>query len=165
VGLLVAPEPPEDPEPPPVEPPLEPPEDEEPPPAEVPPPVAELPPEPLLPVAPLAPLPEDSSEGLLDSLAPLVPDVPLPVPLDEVFVDVEVLVAAEAWASFSAEVLVGGMMLGVLLGTASEAFELPPHAPSARAQRVRTVAPTAAREARGAPLTAAPCAARRSGSR
>jgi hypothetical protein len=164
VGLLVAPEPPDDPEPPPVELLPEPP-------AEVPPPAVEPPelplPEPEPPVAPLAPLPEDSSDGLLDSPAPLVPEVPLPVLLDEVFVDV-VLVAADACASFSAEVSVGGMMFGVLLGTASAAFELPPQAPSVRAQRVRTLAPTATREARAAlalVLKAAPCAGRRSGSR
>jgi hypothetical protein len=163
VGLLVAPDPPEDPEPPPVEPP----EDEEPPPpAEVPPPLEE-PPEPPLepPVAPLAPLPADSSEAPPDSLAPLDSEAPLPVPLEEVFVEVDVLDAADAWASFSAEVSAGGMMLGVLLGTASDALEPPPHALSVRPQRTTTVAPTATREARGAPLTAAPCAARRWGSR
>jgi hypothetical protein len=161
VGLLVAPELPEDPEPPPVEPP----EDEEPPPpAEVPPPLEE-PPEPPLLEPPVAPLPAGSSEAPLDSLAPLDSEAPLPVPLEEVFVEVEVLEAADALASFSAEVSVGGMMLGVLLGTASDALEPPPHAPSVRAQRARTVAPTAAREARGALLTAVPCAGRRWGSR
>ncbi len=162
MGLLVAPEP-EEPEPPPVEPP-----EEEPPPAEVPPPEEEPPPEPPLPeppVAPLAPLPEGSSEAPPDSLAPLASDDPLPVLLDEVFV--EVLDTDDACASFSADVLVGGVMFGVLLGMASEAFELPPHAPSVRAQRVRTLTPSAARVAREAALVlkAAPCAARRSGSR
>ncbi len=75
----------------------EPPEDEEPPPAEVPPPAEELPPElppPEAPVPPLAPLPESSSDGLLDSLAPLASVLPLP--LEEVFVEVVVLVAADA---------------------------------------------------------------------
>lgn len=66
------------------------------PPAEVPPPALAPPPEPPLPeppVAPLAPLPEDSSGGLLDSLAPPASVLAL---LDEVFVEVEVLEAADA---------------------------------------------------------------------
>jgi hypothetical protein len=138
---------------------------EEAPPAEVPPPADEPVPEPPLPEPPvslLAPPPEDSSEVPPDSLAP---EVPLPVVLDELFV--EVLVAAEACASFSADVFVGGVMFGVLLGIASEALEPPPQAPSVRAQRVMALAPSAARVAREAALVlkAAPCAARRSGSR
>jgi hypothetical protein len=151
VGLLVAPDP-EDPEPPPVELPPEPP-------AEVPPPAEEPPPElplPEPPVAPLAPLPDDASEGL-DSLAPLASLLPLPVLVDEVFVELVVLVAADAWASPSADVLVGGMMFGVLLGTASEAFEPPPQALRVTAQRAsRRLAAAAAREgARRLPMRSA----------
>jgi hypothetical protein len=146
VGLLVAPDPPGDPEPPPVELLPEPP-------AEVPPP-AEEPPElplPELPVAPLAPLPDDASEGLPDSLAPLASVLPLPVLLDEVFVELVALVAADAWASFSADVLVGGMMFGVFLGTASEALEPPPHALRVTAQRAsRRLAAAAAAAREGA---------------
>lgn len=158
MGLLPAPE---DPEPPPVEPLPEPPEEE--PPPEVPPPVAALPPEPLpeAPVPPLAPLLAGSSVEPPDSLAPVEPEALVLEP-EEV---VEVVDTAAAWASFSIEVFVGGMMLGVLLGTASEALELPPQAPSVRAQMVRTVAPMATREAREAALTAAPCAGRRWDSR
>lgn len=154
MGLLVAPEPPEDPEPPPAEPP----------PDDVPPPPEELPPEPLLPVPPvasLAPLPLDSSEAPLDSLDSVAP---LPVLLEVLFV--EVVETEDALASFSTEVSVGGMICGVLLGTASAALEPPPQALSISAQRATAVAPTAAREARGATaLTAVPCVCRRWGSR
>lgn len=155
MGLLVAPE---DPEPPPVAPLPEPPA-VDPPAAEVP----LLPEEPLpeAPVPPLAPLLAGSSVEPPDSLAPVEPEELVLEP-EEV---VEVVDTAAAWASFSIEVFVGGMMLGVLLGTASEALELPPQAPSVRAQMVRTVAPMATREAREAALTAAPCAGRRWDSR
>ncbi len=153
MGLLVAPE---EPEPPPVA--LLP----EPAPPAVDPPAAELPllpeePLPEAPVPPLAPLLAGSSVEPPDSLAPVEPEALVLEP-EEV---VEVVDTAAACASFSIEVFVGGMMLGVLLGTASEALELPPQALSVRAQMVRTVAPMATREAREAALTAAPCAGRR----
>jgi hypothetical protein len=94
----------------------------------VPPPLEEPPPEPL-PDASLPPLGEDSSEEPpLVSLLAVEPELLLVVPAEVV----EVVDAAEAWASPSAEVSVGGVMSGVLLGAASEALELPPHALNAR---------------------------------
>jgi hypothetical protein len=108
------------------------------PPAEVPP--AALSEEPELP----------SSEELspLDSLPPVVPDVePSPVVgLVEVVAVVEVEVVSVA--SFSAAVLFGGMISGVLLGVASETL-LPPHElRPAPASTSRALAASAIRRAR-----------------
>ncbi len=93
-------------------------------------------------------LPEDSEEVL----SPVVPVVPV-VLVDVVEVEV-------VWmAAFSALVSVGGVMLGVLFGTASETLLLP-QAPSVSTARSATHAVSAMRI-----LTAAPCAFRRWGSR
>jgi hypothetical protein len=127
--------------------PLPPVEFEVPPPLEVPP--AELPP-PEAPVSLLAPLPEASSEPPLASLPPLAPVVPVPEELVLV-VETELVWAA----SFSAVVSLGGVMLGVLRGTASETLLLP-HAPSVRPQSSRTVTPTAARAGVGLALSGRP---------
>ncbi len=125
-------------------------------PAEVPPAAllsedSELSSEPVPPDSPLEP--DDSSLPVLVGVVELV-DV----------VDVEVV----SVASFSAEVSLGGVISGVLLGTASETL-LPPQAESPRPQRrIRALAPSAIRRLRrGAPLTRprGPCAGRRSDSR
>ncbi|HEX5310050.1 MAG TPA: hypothetical protein VFW38_13350 [Solirubrobacteraceae bacterium] len=74
---------------------------------------AEVPPEPSL----------DSEEPSLDSLPPVELLSSLPV---EVLAVVEVVeVAVVSVASFSAEVSFGGVISGVLLGTASETLLLP----------------------------------------
>jgi hypothetical protein len=103
------------------------------------------------PAAPLFADPLELSllEGSPDSLLGVSPleaseeELSLDVPLDVVdVVDVEVV-----WiAVFSADVSVGGVMSGVLLGTTSEVLLPPPHAPSVTPQRSTT---DAARVARG----------------
>jgi hypothetical protein len=147
----------------------------------------------LPPVAPEVPLlPPVSPEGLglevppaaLSLLGAALPELPLAadgslpallasfalVLLDELVVVEEVLACAEA---SSAEVLVGGVISGVLCGTASETVLLP-QALNARPQRRTIVTPRAARCAgREATLTrpavltrsAAPCVGHRLGSR
>jgi hypothetical protein len=77
--------------------------------------------------------------------ASLLVEEPSPVVL-VVFVDV-VLVDVVCTAAFSALVSVGGVMSGVLLGTASETL-LPPQAPSAAPLSNAMLASTAGRAAR-----------------
>lgn len=96
-------------------------------------------------------LPEDAS----DSLEPSPEEDSLLVEL--VFLAV-VEVEVVCTAAFSALVSAGGVMLGVLFGTASETVLLP------QAPRLRQSSTKHATTARRA-LKAAPCAARRSGSR
>lgn len=113
--------------------------------------VASLEPEPAEP-------PEDDSPAALspsdeDSLEALSP-----VELVEVLVEV-VDVEVVCTAAFSALVSVGGVISGVLLGTASETL-LEPHAPSETPARSATHALSAKRA-----LTAGPCAFGRWGTR
>jgi hypothetical protein len=75
------------------------------------------------------------ASSLEDPVEEVAPDVPLDV------VDVDV-VCAEA---FSAEVSVGGMMSGVLLGTASELALAPPHPANVEPARSTIDATAAAR--------------------
>jgi hypothetical protein len=122
-----------------------------------------------------SPAPADCSPELgLSSLAPLEPVVELE-PVVDVDVDVEVVaVELVRVASFSAEVLLGGVISGVLRGVTSDALPPPPHAPRATPQAsTSAVAPATMRKARAAlgplwiPLTrpAGPSGARRWDSR
>lgn len=98
--------------------------------------------------------PEDAPPVSLAAASLPVEDVSLALVVLAVVVEVEVVCAAA-----SALVLVGGVMSGVLLGTASETV-LPPQAPSVTPQSSAAHAASAARA-----LTTVPCACRTSGSR
>lgn len=107
------------------------------------------------------PVPPDSPVELEDSSLPVVV-----VGVVEVVavVDVEVV----SVASFSAEVSFGGVISGVLLGTASDTV-LPPHAAKLRLQRrIRTLTPSAMTRVRFGPSLTRPrdpCVGRRWDSR
>ena len=94
------------------------------------------------------PVPPDSPAELEDSLLPVVVGV-----VDVVaVVDVEVV----SVASFSADVSLGGVISGVLLGTASET-ELPPHAVKPLPQRrTRALAASAMARVRFGPSLTRP---------
>jgi hypothetical protein len=110
----------------------------------------EVPPAELLALSSLAPA-DCSPELALSSLEPPEPVVE-PEPVVDVDVDVEVVaVELVRVASFSAEVLLGGVISGVLRGVASDTLPPPPHAPRATPQAsTSTVAPAAMRGARAA---------------
>lgn len=93
------------------------------------------------------PVPPDSPVELEDSSPPVVV-----VGVVDVLAVVDVDVVSVA--SFSADVSLGGVISGVLLGTASETL-LPPHADRLRPpSRIRALAPSAIRRVRcGRPLT------------
>jgi hypothetical protein len=106
-------------------------------------------------VPPAAPLPEEA-DPLFSSEDPSPLDSPPPVVLDEdpspvvgvvdalVVVDVEVV----SVASFSAEVLFGGVISGVLFGVTSETL-LPPHELIPKPERsISALAPSATRPER-----------------
>ena len=94
----------------------------------------------------LAPLEDSSPPSLLVVSEPLEPSLELsPVVVVDCFAAVEVVEVEVVWAAaFSMLVSVGGMMSGVLLGTASDTL-VPPQPPSAsppsRATRAITGAP------------------------
>jgi len=95
---------------------------------------------------PAEPPPEE--ELSLDSLFALSPEEPaelsleLEVPVPVVPVPVVPVVEVVCAAAFSAVVSVGGVISGVVFGTASDTL-VPPHAPSATAQA--SAAPVASR--------------------
>jgi hypothetical protein len=120
---------------------------------------AALPPE--LAPSPLAP-PDCSPELELSSLAPAPVEALEPVVEVVAVVEVEVVLVA----SLSACVLLGGVISGVLRGTASATLPLPPQAPSARpARSMAALAKTAAASRRAVTSPAAPSGVRKSGSR
>jgi hypothetical protein len=94
---------------------------------------------PLLSEAPLSLPPLDSASSLPLDSSPEEPSLDLPVEVVDVLA-VEVLCTA----AFSALVSVGGVMSGVLLGTASLTLLPPPQAPRPTEQSSRMLAAIAA---------------------
>ncbi len=105
-----------------------------------------------------APLEDDSLLPPLPAASPLE-DEPSPLVLLALVVLADLVEVEVVCTAASALVLVGGVMSGVLFGTASETL-LPPHAPSVSPHTTAAHAATATRA-----FTAGPCACRRWGSR
>ena len=114
---------------------------------------AEAPPD--VPAVPGAPAFDDASLLSLGVVSPLVEELSLALVVFADVVEVDVVCAAAT----SALVFVGGVMSGVLLGTASETL-VPPQAPSVNPHSNTAHAASAARA-----LTTVPCAGRTWGSR